>query len=193
MHQSYPLVERKENLPANVLPHSTLSNSILPVSFDFMDDNEASSSPSTTMPKTPTRSVSNNNDSDKGSDDGDNDEINNDDSGGNDNDQLSGEDSDDIASAPVLTNEDHDSDDSMEQEDLLQDLDEQVENSNENQNHIQKHLEYIKSGGRLHDGTSNIRIRAICAIQPDRKNGLPWFGRVVSYSKQNMRVKWLWK
>lgn len=45
--------------------------------------------------------------------------------------------------------------------------------------HLQEYLAYINSGARLNDGTTNMQVGTVVATAPQRKGGLPWFGKVM--------------
>ena len=67
--------------------------------------------------------------------------------------------------------------------------DEDVNGTNQD---IQKHLDYMLSENRLCDGIENISINSIIAVAPTRKNGIPWFARVVQILEggEEFLVKW---
>jgi hypothetical protein len=59
--------------------------------------------------------------------------------------------------------------------------------------HLGAYHAWVKSGGRLCDGTENMTVHSIVAVQPERKNADPWFGRVISvlHEQQQVQLKWL--
>jgi hypothetical protein len=62
-----------------------------------------------------------------------------------------------------------------------------------NHKHLESYLAYLRSGARLYDGVENISINCIVAIQPDRKNGIPWFGKVMKILEEKVQILWLHK
>lgn len=55
------------------------------------------------------------------------------------------------------------------------------------------YLKYIKNGSKLYDGIENITEDVVVAVAPPRKNGVPWFGRVVKLHSNlsQLDVRWL--
>jgi hypothetical protein len=55
------------------------------------------------------------------------------------------------------------------------------------------YVKYIKGGSKFFDGVQNIRTDIVVAVAPQRKNGIPWFGRVISIEPENqmLQVRWM--
>ena len=62
-----------------------------------------------------------------------------------------------------------------------------------NHKHLESYLAYLRSGARLYDGVENISINCIVAIQPDRKNGVSWFAKVMKILEEKLQILWLHK
>lgn len=61
-------------------------------------------------------------------------------------------------------------------------------------NHLQDYLVYIQSGACLRDGINGIQLGTLVAVQPVRKNGLPWFGKVTKFvDEEQFELLWLHK
>ena len=58
---------------------------------------------------------------------------------------------------------------------------------------LEAYIAYINNGSVLNDGVHNIKRDVIVAEAPEKKNGLPWFGRVINvYDQQHeLRVRWM--
>ena len=59
--------------------------------------------------------------------------------------------------------------------------------------HLIQHFNYVQSGHHLHDGMENIVVGSIVAVAPSRKNGIPWFGKVLQLLPSSLEVLWLHK
>lgn len=55
------------------------------------------------------------------------------------------------------------------------------------------YLSYIRNGSKLYDGVTNPQVGSIAAVAPRRKNGVPWFGRILSvdHEEQKISLRWL--
>ena len=60
-------------------------------------------------------------------------------------------------------------------------------------NSLQDYLKFIKRGGRLNDGIQGMDVDCIVAVQPERINAHPWFGKVVKIDStlEQVHLKWL--
>jgi hypothetical protein len=58
---------------------------------------------------------------------------------------------------------------------------------------LEAYMAYIKSGSKMYDGTENLQIGSVAAVAQARKNGIPWFGRIlhVDIEKQSVSLCWL--
>jgi hypothetical protein len=58
---------------------------------------------------------------------------------------------------------------------------------------LEAYIAYVNSGSVLNDGVRNLKKDAVVAVAPERKNGIPWFGRVLELSedKQEVKVRWM--
>ena len=58
---------------------------------------------------------------------------------------------------------------------------------------LEAYIEYVNSGSVLNDGVHNLKKNVVVAVAPERKNGIPWFGRVleVEEDKQEVKVRWM--
>jgi hypothetical protein len=54
------------------------------------------------------------------------------------------------------------------------------------------YVKYIKGGSKLYDGVQNLRNDVVVATAPERKNGLPWFGRVLQIFEETEQVLVHW-
>ena len=60
-------------------------------------------------------------------------------------------------------------------------------------NSLQDYLKFIKRGGTLNDGIQGMDVDCIVAVQPERINAHPWFGKVVKIDStlKQVHLKWL--
>ena len=58
---------------------------------------------------------------------------------------------------------------------------------------LEAYIAYINSGSVLNDGVHNLKKNVVIAVALQRKNGIPWFGRVldVEEDKQEVKVRWM--
>ncbi len=58
---------------------------------------------------------------------------------------------------------------------------------------LEAYIAYVNSRSVLNDGVDNLKKNVVVAVAPERKNGIPWFGRVldVDERKQEVRVRWM--
>ena len=61
-----------------------------------------------------------------------------------------------------------------------------------NVHHLQQYLDYLVSGRRLKDGTEDMQIGTIVAVQPHHKRGIPWFGKVMKILEKEQQIQLVW-
>lgn len=59
--------------------------------------------------------------------------------------------------------------------------------------HLQDYLNNVKRGDTLRDGVEGIQVGTIAAIQGERVNGQPWFGKVTKVMEKDLEVVWMYK
>jgi hypothetical protein len=57
---------------------------------------------------------------------------------------------------------------------------------------LEAYIAYVNSGSVLNDGVLNLKKNVVVAVAPERKNGIPWFGRVLDIDEDNQEVKVCW-
>ena len=84
--------------------------------------------------------------------------------------------------------------DSNNNNNKMQDNNNNTNNTPQSHNHLQEYLNNVKSGISLKDGTIDLELTTIVAVQPDRANGLPWFGKVICFiGTSKLELLWLHK
>lgn len=58
---------------------------------------------------------------------------------------------------------------------------------------LEAYIAYVKNGSKLNDGVHNLKKDVVVAVSPERKNGIPWFGRVLAIDneKKEVNVRWM--
>lgn len=55
------------------------------------------------------------------------------------------------------------------------------------------YVRFLRSGKTLRDGVENMSVDSVAVVAPDRKNGIPWFGRVLEMDDNRAKLRWLHK
>jgi hypothetical protein len=57
---------------------------------------------------------------------------------------------------------------------------------------LEAYIKYIRGGSKLYDGVQNLGKDVVVAVAPPRRNGIPWFGRVIDFNNETKQVMVRW-